>query len=213
MIHGCDTVLITHTIIGTTVFFIDVISLFPVFVYTLPYRPQQHWSLMPLHGIYSCVQPAYYCHGPSSASGFQGGGFGFPAWFGKNSTQGKLSRLMGEVQYRMRLKVSGDRKEVLMSYLPVLYPKLVDPLMESAAEVDGVIELMDDYYLSKDEWDGLNEVMAIGRSPEDVLKKIPSATKSAFTRKSVQNACPHFNLGRWESDVHLIDNFLRHYCS
>ncbi|KAG0151395.1 hypothetical protein CROQUDRAFT_719858 [Cronartium quercuum f. sp. fusiforme G11] len=146
--------------------------------------PQQHWSLMPLHGIYSCVQPAYYCHGMSTGSSF-GGGFSFPAWFGKNSTQTKMSRLMGDIQYRMRMKVSGDRKEVLMNYLPVLYPKLVEPLKskESGSEVDEVIELMDEYYLSKDEWDGLIEVMAIGHSAEDVLKKIPSTTKSAFTRK------------------------------
>lgn len=146
-------------------------------------RPQQHWSLMPLHGVFSCVQPAYYCHGPSSSSSFQGGGFGFPAWFGKNSTQTKLSRLLSEIQMRMRMKVSGDRREVLMSYLPVLYPMLVEPLKESGTELDQIIDLMDDYYLTKEDWDSLIEVMAIGQAPEEVLKQIPSTTKSAFTRK------------------------------
>lgn len=34
---------------------------------------QQQWSLMPVHGVFSCVRPAYFCHG-------QGGGQpGFPS--------------------------------------------------------------------------------------------------------------------------------------
>ncbi|KNE96098.1 hypothetical protein PSTG_10523 [Puccinia striiformis f. sp. tritici PST-78] len=145
--------------------------------------PQQHWSLMPLHGVFSVVRPAYFCHGPSTTSDF--GGFSFPSWFGKNSTQGKLSRVMGEIHGRMRMKISGDKRETLMTYLPVLYPKLIDPLIRDGTgeNVDQIIELMDDYYLTKEEWDNLVEVMAIGKSHEDLLKQIPSATKSAFTRK------------------------------
>jgi len=145
--------------------------------------PQQHWSLMPLHGVFSVVRPAYYCHGPSTSGDF--GGFSFPSWFGKNSTQGKLNRIMGEIHGRMRMKISGDKRETLMNYLPVLYPRLIDPLIQGggADQVDGIIQLMDDYYLTKEEWDNLVEVMAIGTSPEDLLKQIPSATKSAFTRK------------------------------
>jgi len=145
--------------------------------------PQQHWSLMPLHGVFSVVRPAYYCHGPSTSGDF--GGFSFPSWFGKNSTQGKLNRVMGEIHGRMRMKISGDKRETLMNYLPVLYPRLIDPLIQGggADQVDGIIDLMDDYYLTKEEWDNLVEVMAIGTSPEDLLKQIPSATKSAFTRK------------------------------
>lgn len=148
-------------------------------------RPQQHWSLMPLHGVFSVVRPAYYCHGPSTSGDF--GGFSFPSWFGKNSTQGKLNRIMGEIHGRMRMKISGDKREALMNYLPVLYPRLIDPLIQDggADQVDGIIELMDDYYLTKEEWDNLVEVMAIGTSPDDLLKRIPSATKSALTRKSV----------------------------
>ncbi|POW22569.1 hypothetical protein PSHT_01037 [Puccinia striiformis] len=127
--------------------------------------------------------PAYFCHGPSTTSDF--GGFSFPSWFGKNSTQGKLSRVMGEIHGRMRMKISGDKRETLMTYLPVLYPKLIDPLIRDGTgeNVDQIIELMDDYYLTKEEWDNLVEVMAIGKSHEDLLKQIPSATKSAFTRK------------------------------
>lgn len=145
--------------------------------------PQQHWSLMPLHGVFSVTKPAFHCHGPSISGDF--GGFSFPTWFGKNSTQGKLNRFLGEIHGRMRLKISADRRETLMSYLPVLSPKLIDPLSQDggADAVDGIIDLMDDYYLTKEEWDNLVEVMAMGKSTDELLKKIPSATKSAFTRK------------------------------
>jgi len=54
-------------------------------------------------------------------------------WFGKNSSQGKLGRLLGEIQIRMRLKVSGDRREIRQSYLPTLFPRLVEPLQERGA--------------------------------------------------------------------------------
>ncbi|GAA6060829.1 hypothetical protein JCM10212_005247 [Sporobolomyces blumeae] len=145
---------------------------------------QQHWSLMPLHGMMSCVRPAAFCYG-------QGSQTGFPAWFGKNSTQGKLGRLLGEIQIRMRLKVSGDRREIRQSYLPTLFPRLVEPLQERGAEaVPEVIELMDEYYLTKEDWDAIVELgVGEGFDEAEVLKAIPPATKTAFTRK--YNASDH----------------------
>ncbi|GAA5961951.1 hypothetical protein JCM8115_001625 [Rhodotorula mucilaginosa] len=140
---------------------------------------QQQWSLMPLHGMLSCVRPASFCYG-------QGGGYpNFPAWLGKNSTQGKLGRALGEIQIRMRLRVSGDKREIRQSYLPTLFPRLVSPLVEHGTEgVQEVIDLMDQYYLSKEEWDAIVEMgIGEGMSVEQVLKSIPTATKSAFTRK------------------------------
>ncbi|GAA5961484.1 hypothetical protein JCM3765_003600 [Sporobolomyces pararoseus] len=139
---------------------------------------QQHWSLMPLHGIMSCVKPASYCYG-------QGGQSNFPSWFPKNSSQGKLGRLLGEIQIRMRLKVSGDRKEIRQSYLPTLFPRLVTPLQERGSEaVQEVIDLMDEYYLTKEDWDAIVELgIGEGFNQEEVLKLIPPATKTAFTRK------------------------------
>jgi Replication factor RFC1 C terminal domain len=49
--------------------------------------------------------------------------------------------------------------------------------------VDEVIECMDGYYLSKDEWDTVVE-LGVGDSKDDkILKKISTATKTAFTKK------------------------------
>ncbi|GAA5961864.1 hypothetical protein JCM21900_006467 [Sporobolomyces salmonicolor] len=140
--------------------------------------PQQQWSLMPLHGMMSCVRPASLCYG-------QGGQPNFPAWFGKYSTEGKLSRMLGEIQIRMRLRVSGDRREIRQSYLPTLFPKLVQPLIEKGSDaIPQVMELMDDYYLTKDDWDAIVELgIGEGFTQDEVLKLIPTATKGAFTRK------------------------------
>ncbi|TNY21158.1 DNA replication factor C large subunit [Rhodotorula diobovata] len=140
---------------------------------------QQQWSLMPVHGMLSCVRPASLCYGG-------GGGYPtFPAWLGKNSTQNKLQRALSEIQVRMRLRVSGDKRDLRQSYLPTLFPRLVEPLQERGTDgVDEVIELMDEYYLGRDEWDTIVELgVGDGRTMEEVLKKIPSQTKSAFTRK------------------------------
>ena len=51
-------------------------------------------------------------------------------WLGQNSKQNKLSRALGDVQIRMRLKVSSDRSEVRLSYIPAMFPLIVKPLME-----------------------------------------------------------------------------------
>ncbi|KAK4057026.1 DNA replication factor C complex subunit Rfc1 [Microbotryomycetes sp. JL221] len=139
----------------------------------------QHWSLMPVHGFFSCVRPAQQVYG-------QGGGYPqFPSWFGKNSTQTKLQRLLGEIQIHMRMKVSGDRREIRQSYLPTLFNKLVKPLQDRGTDaVPEVIELMDQYYLTREDWESIIELgVGPGYEHEQVMKSIPTQTKSTFTRK------------------------------
>ena len=91
----------------------------------------------------------------------------------------------------MRLRVSGDKREIRQSYLPTLVPRLVSPLVEHGTEgVQEGIELMDQYYLGKEEWDAIVEMgIGEGMGVEQVLKSIPTTTKSAFTRKCVFLTC------------------------
>jgi len=49
--------------------------------------------------------------------------------------------------------------------------------------VEEVIERMDEYYLSKEDWDTVVEMGIDDRKDSVVLKKISSATKTAFTKK------------------------------
>lgn len=53
------------------------------------------------------------------------------------------------------------------------------------AAVDEVIERMDEYYLSKEDWDTVVELGVDQNKDELVLKKIPAAAKTAFTKKCV----------------------------
>ena len=51
--------------------------------------------------------------------------------------------------------------------------------------VDEVIERMDEYYLSKEDWDMVVELGVDEHRDEMVMKKISAAVKSALTRKYV----------------------------
>jgi hypothetical protein len=57
----------------------------------------------------------------------------FHRWLGQNSKQAKLNRQLGDVQIRMRLKVSGDKSEIRQSYLPALFPHIVRTLIDIGA--------------------------------------------------------------------------------
>ncbi|KAI6010360.1 replication factor RFC1 C terminal domain-containing protein [Pisolithus microcarpus] len=144
--------------------------------------PEQHWSLMPLHAVCSTVRPASFVYG--SGMGYGGpNGMSFPQWLGQNSKQNKLGRQLSDIQARMRLKVSGDKVEIRQSYVPALFPHLVKPLVTDGSDaVDDVIERMDEYYLTKEDWDTIVE-LGVGENKDDVLKKIPATTKTAFTRR------------------------------
>ncbi|KAG8963841.1 hypothetical protein FRC03_002525, partial [Tulasnella sp. 419] len=144
---------------------------------------EQHWSLMPLHAINSTIRPAIEIAGP-------GGGYGgpnamsFPSWLGNNSKEGKLRRQLGDIQIRMRLKVSGDKNEIRQTYIPALYPTLIKPLVEDGADaIPDVIQRMDDYYLSREEWDSIVELGVGDRSDGVIMKKIDTKTKTAFTKR------------------------------
>ncbi|CAA7269165.1 unnamed protein product [Cyclocybe aegerita] len=149
----------------------------------LIHGPEQHWGLMPLHAVCSTVVPAFNVYGNAPHYGGSNP-LTFPQWLGQNSKQGKLSRQLGDVQIRMRLKVSGDKSEIRQSYIPALHPHIVKPLMDmGASAVDEVITLMDDYFLSREDWDTIVELGVDDKKDDLILKKIPAATKTAFTRK------------------------------
>lgn len=144
---------------------------------------EQHWSLLPFHGVMSTVRPASYIYGANRSTGQGWGGPAFPQWLGQNSKMGKLNRELTDIQIRMRLRVSGSRDEIRQQYMPLLAGKIVRPLMDEGSEaIDGTIEVMDEYFLGKEDWDAFVELGVDSMRDELVLKSIPSATKAAFTR-------------------------------
>lgn len=83
--------------------------------------------------------------------------------------------------------------------MPMLASKIVSPLTEKGAvgrvahsepsilidedAVEEVISYMDEYYLGKEDWDAFVELGVDTMKDELILKKIPTATKAAFTRQ------------------------------
>ncbi|KAF9020615.1 RFC1-domain-containing protein [Hymenopellis radicata] len=132
--------------------------------------PEQHWALMPLHAVCSTVRPASFVFG-------QGAHYGGPM---------ECHSLNGW----MRLKASGDKHELRQQYIPALFPHIVRPLIEDGSDaVEDIIECMDGYYLNKDDWDSVVELGVDTNKDDIILKKIPAAVKTAFTRK--YNASEH----------------------
>lgn len=136
---------------------------------------QQQWSLMPTHAVFSFVKPASYVYGNLGAQ------VGFTSWLGNNSKQGKLARYVKDIQSHMRLRTTADRHEIRQQYMSALWEKTIG-LMKSQGKdsVEEVIEFMDSYYLSKDDYDA---IMELGLGPMDQESvKIDTQTKAAFTR-------------------------------
>ncbi|ODQ77642.1 hypothetical protein BABINDRAFT_163359 [Babjeviella inositovora NRRL Y-12698] len=136
---------------------------------------EQQWSLLPFHAVMSSVRPGSFVAGNVTSR------INFAGWLGQNSRQMKFTRILQELQYHTRLRTSTDKTQLRLEYLPALTAKLTHPLLANGlAGIDEVIETLDHYYLSKEDWDYLIE-MRVGTN--NILNGIPAATKSGFTRK------------------------------
>ncbi|KAM7206344.1 replication factor C subunit 1 [Rhypophila sp. PSN 637] len=144
--------------------------------------PQQQWSLMPTHAVFSTVRPSSYIAGQFGAQPT------FTSWLGNNSKTAKLGRFVREIHSHMRLKSSGDHNEVRQQYLPVLWHQTVKRLeVEGKESVSDVIGLMDSYYLTREDFDSIKE-LGVGPMDEEKLS-IDTQTKASFTR--TYNAMSH----------------------
>ena len=139
---------------------------------------EQLWSLLPFHAVMSSVYPA------SKVAGHMRGRINFSAWLGQNSKTGKYYRLLKELYYHSRLSTSTDKLSLRMDYLPVWKDRLLYPLVRHGTEgIPEVIQILDDYYLTKEDWDTVMDFMIGPDRTESLLKKIPTTVKSGFTRK------------------------------
>ena len=84
----------------------------------------------------------------------------------------------------MRLRTSADRHEIRQQYLPLLFNHLIRKLEiagEEAETIDEVIDLMDSYFITREDWDYILELGVGGQDASTV--KISTKAKSNFTRK------------------------------
>jgi len=142
----------------------------------------QHWSLMPVHSMFSMVRPAHFMKGQ-----FSGARINFPSWLGQNSKAMKRKRLLRDIQIHMRTKSSGDKYEVRQNYLPLLNLQIFSALLKE--DYDTAIEVMDSYFLDKDLVDAIAELEYPLRGQKSLSSKMSSAIKTKFTK--IYNAGSH----------------------
>lgn len=100
-----------------------------------------------------------------------------------------MSRYVKEIQGHMRLRSSGDRDEIRQQYMPLVWEKLVRRLQnEGKDSVEEVIDFMDSYFLTREDWDALLE-LGLGPMDESTVK-LETQTKAAFTRVYNQRSHP-----------------------
>jgi len=107
---------------------------------------------------------------------------GFPSWFGKNSKQNRVDRILQELQKHMRISISANKIGVGMDYLSVLKSMLSKPLIKKGADgIPEVLKIMQEYCLTRDDFDTILE-LSTWPGQTDLLSLIESKTKAAFTR-------------------------------
>lgn len=139
---------------------------------------EQQWSLLPFHGVMSSVRPSLEVAGSVTQR------INFAGWLGQNSKAMKYQRLLQELQYHTRLRTSTDKKELRLDYMSAFINKLTAPILEHGEDgIEKTIEIMDYYYLTKEDWDAIIDFGVGTASGDVILKKIPTKVKTAFTRK------------------------------
>ncbi|CAN2388507.1 protein-DNA loading ATPase activity [Pristimantis euphronides] len=139
-------------------------------------RSKQVWSLLPTQAVYASVIPGELMRGYMSQFP------NFPSWLGKYSSTGKHDRITQELAMHTSLKTRTSKSALNLDYLPYMRDKLVQPLTVHGADgVQEVVDLMDTYYLMKEDYDNIMEICSWGGKPTPFSKLDPKV-KAAFTR-------------------------------
>jgi len=141
----------------------------------------QNWGLLPFCSILA-VKTGFHAGGNNG--GFLSGFPEFSSWLGRNSSRGRMYRLLHELHHHMNYKISGDSRELRLHYLPVLKKHLFSLM---TADKDGprseeVIALMDEYGLDRDDlFENLDEFTLDSKAKK--FSDLESKVKAAFTRE------------------------------
>lgn len=140
---------------------------------------EQQWSLLPFHAVMSSVRPARTVNGIIRAQ------INFSSWLGNNSRMMKHQRMLQELQYHTRMRTSTSKTELRLDYVPVMREHLTAPLAgnNGADGIESVIDTMDYYYMTRDDWDSVLELGVGAYKAANVTKPIVTKVKTAFTRK------------------------------
>ena len=140
----------------------------------------QNWALLPFISMMA-VKTGYHAGGENG--GFLGGFPEFAGWMGKNSSRGKKIRLLNELGYHMNYKVSTDKADLRLYYLPLLRERFIELLADGdKTKITEAIALMDEYGLDRDDlFENIDEFKIDSKGK--ALSDLDSKQKAAFTRE------------------------------
>ncbi|KNA12520.1 hypothetical protein SOVF_124880 [Spinacia oleracea] len=155
-------------------------------------RRYRQWQLSQSSCVSSCIVPAALMHGQRET--FMPGERNFNrfgGWLGKNSTMGKNLRILEDLHVHMLASSDSylGRGTLRLDFLTLLSKKLTEPLRVLPKEeaVKNVVEFMDAYSLSMEDYDTLMELSKFqGRTtPSDgILPAVKGALTKAYKEGS-----------------------------
>ncbi|KAI3928871.1 hypothetical protein MKW92_043682 [Papaver armeniacum] len=115
----------------------------------------------------------------------------FGGWLGKNSTMGKNTRLLEDVHVHLlasRESIS-HRETLRVDYFPLIRKHLTDPLrlVPKDEAVQKVVEFMDAYSISQEDYDSMMELSQFKKHPNP-QEGIQPAVKAALTKAYKQGS-------------------------
>jgi len=139
----------------------------------------QQWGLLPLCAILA-IKTGYHAGGENG--GFLPGFPEFAGWLGKNSTKGKMKRLLLELRHHMNFNVSGDLSQLRLIYIPSFRERFIKFLISDEPQISAAIDLMDEYGLDRDDvFENLDE-FTLETKPRK-MADLDSKVKASFTRE------------------------------
>ncbi|KAF7097065.1 hypothetical protein CFC21_098926 [Triticum aestivum] len=155
-------------------------------------RRYRQWQLSQAACLASSIVPAALMHGNREVLEAGERNFNrFGGWLGKYSTTNKNKRLLEDVHSHILASQQAnlDREALRLDYLTLLLRQLTDPLktMPKEEAVQKVVEFMDTYSLSQEDFDTLVELSKFKGHPNP-MDGIQPAVKSALTKAYKQGS-------------------------
>lgn len=155
-------------------------------------RRYRQWQLSQAACFASSIVPAAVMHGNREILETGERNFNrFGGWLGKYSTTNKNLRLLEDVHSHILASQQAnlDRETLRLDYLSLLLRQLTDPLktMPKDEAVQKVVEFMDTYSLSQEDFDTIVEISKFKGHPSP-MDGVQSAVKSALTRAYKQGS-------------------------
>ncbi|KAI5667092.1 hypothetical protein M9H77_16945 [Catharanthus roseus] len=149
-------------------------------------RRYRQWQLSQTGSLSSAIIPAALLHGQRETLEQGERNFNrFGGWLGKNSTMGKNYRLLEDLHVHVLASSESymGRTTLRLDYLTLLLKQLTDPLRVLSKEeaVEKVVEFMDSYSISQDDFDTIVEISKFQGHPNP-LDGIQPAVKAALTK-------------------------------